>query len=57
MKFTYSALGATTTRTDGLTHVYGQIVDKDRNVVAGNQATAIPIELDGDRRHTDLGPR
>ena len=40
-------LGATTTRTDGITHVYGQIVDADRNVVVGNQATPIPIELDG----------
>jgi ABC-2 type transport system ATP-binding protein len=48
VKLTYSALGATTTRTDGITHLYGQIVDKDRNVVVGNQATPIPIELDGE---------
>ncbi len=51
LKLTYTSAGITTTRTDGLTHVYGQIVDKDRNVVAGNQATPIPIRLDGER-HT-----
>jgi ABC-2 type transport system ATP-binding protein len=48
LRFTYSATGAATTRSDGLTHVYGQIVDKDRNVVAGNQATPITIKLDGE---------
>ena len=51
VKLTYTTAGITTTRTDGLTHVYGQIVDKDRNVVLGNQATPIPIRLDGER-HT-----
>lgn len=50
VKLTYSSAGVTTTRTDGLTHVYGQIVDKDRNVVVGNQATPIPIRLDGETR-------
>jgi ABC-2 type transport system ATP-binding protein len=48
LKLTYSTAGITTTRTDGLTHVYGQIVDRSRNVVAGNQATPIPIRLDGE---------
>jgi ABC-2 type transport system ATP-binding protein len=51
VKLAYTTAGITTTRTDGLTHVYGQIVDKDRNVVLGNQATPIPIRLDGER-HT-----
>jgi ABC-2 type transport system ATP-binding protein len=51
IKLTYSTAGIGTTRTDGLTHVYGQIVDRDRNVVVGNQATPIPIKLDG-RTHT-----
>jgi len=51
LRFKYSALGATTTRDDGLTHVYGQIVDLERNVVVGNQATPIPIKLDGEE-HT-----
>ncbi|MDQ3728638.1 MAG: alpha/beta hydrolase, partial [Actinomycetota bacterium] len=45
LEFTYSALGVSP-RADGLTHVFGQIVDKDRNVVSGNQSTPIPIELD-----------
>lgn len=44
---TYRATGLTTTRTDGLTHVFGQIVDREGNVVVGNQATPIPIRLDG----------
>ena len=47
VSFTYTALGATTTRGDGLTHVFAQIVDRERNVVAGNQSTPIPIRLDG----------
>ena len=45
--FTYSAAGAGTTRGDGLTHVFARIVDRERNVVAGNQDTPIPIQLDG----------
>jgi ABC-2 type transport system ATP-binding protein len=45
--FTYTALGATTTRNDGITHVFAQIVDRERNVVAGNQSTPIPIRLNG----------
>ena len=47
LSFTYSALGATTTRNDGLTHVFAQIVDRERGVVVGNQSTPIPIRLDG----------
>ncbi|HWL64527.1 MAG TPA: hypothetical protein VNP73_00995, partial [Actinomycetota bacterium] len=45
--FNYSAIGAST-RLDGKAHVYGQIVDKERNVVVGNQATPIPIDFDGE---------
>ena len=51
LRFTYSALGTSTTRTDGRTHIYGQIVDLERNVVVGNQATPIPLKLDGEE-HT-----
>lgn len=47
VSFTYNALGTTTTRSDGITHVYAQIVDRERGVVAGNQSTPIPIRLDG----------
>jgi ABC-2 type transport system ATP-binding protein len=31
----------------GTTHVYGQIVDEQRNIVVSNQATPIPVQLDG----------
>ncbi len=48
LRFTYSATGLSATRTDGLTHIYGQIVDLERNVVVGNQSTPIPIKLDGE---------
>lgn len=48
VRLTYSTVGITTTRSDGLTHLYGQIVDRGRNVVVGNQATPIPIKLDGE---------
>jgi ABC-2 type transport system ATP-binding protein len=51
LRFTYSATGLSTTRDDGLTHIYGQIVDLERNVVVGNQSTPIPIKLDGEE-HT-----
>ena len=53
VSFTYSALGTTTTRSDGLTHVFAQIVDRERNVVAGNQSTPIPIKLDGEEHRVD----
>ena len=51
LRFTYSATGLAPTRSDGITHIFGQIVDKQRNVVVGNQSTPIPIELDGEE-HT-----
>ena len=31
------------------THVYAQIVDEQRNIVVSNQATPIPVTLDGQR--------
>jgi ABC-2 type transport system ATP-binding protein len=56
LRFTYTATATSTTRTDGITHIFGQIVDKERNVVAGNQSTPIPIKLDGKehRVHANL---
>ena len=51
LHFTYSAPAVSTTRNDGRTFIYGQIVDLERNVVVGNQATPIPIKLDG-KDHT-----
>jgi ABC-2 type transport system ATP-binding protein len=36
------------------THVYGQIVDEQRNIVVSNQATPIPVILDGERRRITL---
>src|SRR3954470_610005 len=48
LTLTYSGTGATT-------HVYAQIVDEARNVVAGNQATPIPVTLDG-QPHTITRP-
>ncbi len=48
LRFTYSATGVAPTRSDGKTHIFGQIVDLERDVVVGNQATPIPIKLDGD---------
>ncbi len=47
LRFTYKATAVSTTRTDGKTHIFGRIVDKERNVVAGNQDTPITIKLDG----------
>jgi ABC-2 type transport system ATP-binding protein len=40
LKLTYSGTGTAT-------HVFAQIVDEARNVVVGNQATPIPVTLDG----------
>jgi hypothetical protein len=37
------------------THVYGQIVDQQRNIVVSNQATPLPVKLDG-RRHRVVLP-
>jgi ABC-2 type transport system ATP-binding protein len=42
----YSATGVSLA-SDGDTHLFAQLVDKQRNVVVNNQATPIPIELDG----------
>jgi ABC-2 type transport system ATP-binding protein len=42
----YSATGVSLAA-DGRTHVFAQLVDKQRSVVVNNQATPIPIELDG----------
>jgi ABC-2 type transport system ATP-binding protein len=50
LRFTYTATGAST-RLDGKAHIYGQIVDNERDVVVGNQATPIPIKFDGEE-HT-----
>ncbi|MDQ2676286.1 MAG: CocE/NonD family hydrolase [Actinomycetota bacterium] len=47
LRFKYSATGVSTTRTDGQTHIFGQIVDPERDVVVGNQATPIRIKVDG----------
>ena len=48
LRFNYSATGVVDHASDGKAHIFGQIVDKERNVVVGNQATPIPIEFDGD---------
>jgi ABC-2 type transport system ATP-binding protein len=48
LKLTYSGIGTAT-------HVFAQIVDEARGVVAGNQATPVPVTLDG-RRHTISRP-
>ena len=42
----YSATGVSLAP-DGRTHLFAQLVDKQRNLVVNNQATPIPIELDG----------
>ena len=36
------------------THVFAQIVDSKRNVVVGNQATPIPVTLDGAEHTVDI---
>ena len=51
--FNYTATGATT-RLDGKAHIYGQIVDKERDVVVGNQATPIPIKFDGEEHEVRI---
>ena len=58
LRLTYKATGVSTAR-DGDTHVYAQLIDRGRtnpllpltNLVVGNFATPIKIDLDG-RRHT-----
>jgi ABC-2 type transport system ATP-binding protein len=48
LTLTYSGTGAGT-------HVFAQLVDEARNVVVGNQATPIPVTLDG-QPHTVTRP-
>jgi ABC-2 type transport system ATP-binding protein len=48
LTLTYSGTGTAT-------HVFAQLVDETRNVVVGNQATPIPLTLDG-RPHTIVRP-
>ena len=50
LKLTYSGTGAAPA-----THVFAQIVDEARGVVIGNQATPIPLTLDG-QSHTISRP-
>ena len=42
----YSATGFSLAA-DGRTHLFAQLVDRQRNLVVNNQATPVPIELDG----------
>ena len=46
LKLDYSATGVSLAA-DGRTHLFAQLVDKQRSLVVNNQATPIPIELDG----------
>jgi ABC-2 type transport system ATP-binding protein len=46
LRMTYSATGVST-RPDGRTAIYAQLVDRRRDVVVNNFATPVPIELDG----------
>ena len=60
LRATYTATGVTTygTGVEGAaadrTYVYAQIVDNTRNRVVGNQATPIPITLDGEEHEVSL---
>lgn len=45
VSITYSGIGATADE-----HVFGQLVDEDRDVVVGNQTTPFPVVLDGVQR-------
>ena len=54
LELTYRATGASLAA-DGKTHIYAQLIDQQRNLVVGNQATPIPIELDG-ASHTLVVP-
>lgn len=49
LKLTYSGIAA-----PQRTFLYAQLVDRSRNVVVNNQATPIPIKLDGQRRTLKL---
>ena len=52
LKLTYSATGESQNLES--TYVYAQLVDEDRNVVVNNQATPIPIKLDGQTHQLSL---
>ena len=60
LRATYTATGVTTygTGVEGAaadrTYVYAQIVDNTRHRVVGNQATPIPITLDGEQHEISL---
>lgn len=41
------------TAAPGDTHLYAQLVDRDRGVVVGNQATPIPVMLDGQEHEVE----
>jgi ABC-2 type transport system ATP-binding protein len=51
--FNYTATGVST-RLDGKAHIYGQIVDNERDVVVGNQATPIPIKFDSEEHQVRI---
>ena len=52
LKLDYSATGVSLAA-DGRTHLFAQLVDKQRSLVVNNQATPIPIELDGQSHAAD----
>ena len=54
LDITYSATGVSSA-SDGRTHIYAQLVDKQRNLVVNNQASPIPITLDGQTRTISIG--
>ena len=53
LDLTYSATGLSLAA-DGKTHIYAQLIDKQRNLVVNNLATPIPIELDGATRKISI---
>lgn len=53
LQLTYEATG-TSTRPDGRTAIFAQLVDNERGVVVNNQATPIPILLDSEMHTIDI---
>ena len=53
LNLTYTATG-TSTRPDGETAIFAQLVDNERGVVVNNLATPIPILLDGQEHTIDI---
>ena len=53
LRLTYTATG-TSTRPDGNTSIFAQLVDNERNVVVNNLATPIPIQLDAQEHTIDI---